>query len=124
MLIFLNNKRPVQQDRTFKNSHTIKLFCNYFLCVHLSKVDILSWANRCAGMAADALSRMCSVTVDIQMCRTSFLTESTFWGTIWTISLKKCSRKDWQNRKNSTHWAKKLTEKSFLCTHTDHNKDQ
>ena len=75
-------------------------------------------------MTTDTLTRMNRVAVNVQMGRASLLTESTFRRAFRSVSFKKCSRKDRHDCKDRSHRAEKLTEKSLLCTHSDHDQYQ
>ena len=57
---------------------------------------------------------MCSIAVNIQMCRTSLLTESALLRTVWTISFEKCSRDDRHDCKYCSHGTEKLAKENGI----------
>ena len=100
------------------------LFYFRFFCIYISKMNILSRADCCAGVTADTFSGVGCISVNIQMCRTSLFAECTLRCAFGTISFEKRSRDDRHDCKYRPHRTQELAEETFLCTHSDHDQNQ
>ena len=116
-------KQLIPQSRLVTNFFLFLIFL-HFPDLYRPNLYIFTRTGHFAGMTADTFSRKRSVSVNLQMCRTALFAKSTFRRTFFTISVKQRRRQYRHHCKNSSHRAKKLTEKTLLRAHPDQNQNK